>query len=331
MTMQAGTAPANLKAYAPALISRAVLAPSSHNTQPWRFVVSETAIDLWMDRRRALPVNDPQGRELVISCGCALMNLRVAAARARMAVVVRSLPSPQGQPEWLARVTVGRDADGHPDGIQSDDVALADFLGRRHTCRGAFIERDVDASVVATLAAAARQEGVGMDVIPPGVARDRLARCVAQGDETQWANPAWRDELATWMHSRQEGDGLTLPSLWLPLVRTLVRTFNMGGRVGASHGAAVRRAPCIVVLSTEGDHPTDWLRTGQALERVLLQAAGLGLQAAFFNQPVQVEPLRSQLQPLAGGAYPQMVLGLGYPRHEQMASPRRALSDSVGA
>lgn len=329
MTMQAGTAPANLKAYAPALISRAVLAPSSHNTQPWRFAVSETAIDLWMDRRRALPVNDPAGRELIISCGCALMNLRVAAARARMAVAVRSFPSPRGQPDWLARVTASRDAEGHPDDIESDEVALADFLGRRHTCRGTFVEREVEAPAVAALVACARQEGVGMDVIPPGVARDRLARSVTLGDEMQWANPAWREELATWMHRRNDGDGLTVPSLWLPVVRTLVRAFNMGHRVGVSHGAAVRRAPCIAVLSTEGDHPGDWLRAGQALERVLLQAAGLGLQACFFNQPVQVEPLRSQLQPLAGGAFPQMVLGLGYPRSEQMASPRRALSDSV--
>jgi hypothetical protein len=66
------------------LVAAAAQAPSSHNTQPWRWIASpdETRIELHADRRQALPVNDPRGRELVISCGAALFALRVAAARA---------------------------------------------------------------------------------------------------------------------------------------------------------------------------------------------------------------------------------------------------------
>jgi len=60
-----------------ALLDAAILAPSSHNTQPWRFAVRERTIDLYADRTRALPVNDPDDRELTISrCGC----IRVDAA-----------------------------------------------------------------------------------------------------------------------------------------------------------------------------------------------------------------------------------------------------------
>ncbi|HEY9119502.1 MAG TPA: hypothetical protein VIN33_07070 [Marinobacter sp.] len=61
------------------LIRQTVLAPSSHNTQPWRFRISTSTIDLYADRTRALPVNDPADRELTISCGCALFNLCVGA------------------------------------------------------------------------------------------------------------------------------------------------------------------------------------------------------------------------------------------------------------
>ena len=53
------------------ILRHAVLAPSSHNSQPWRFEVVDGALNLYADRARALPVVDPDDRELVISCGAA--------------------------------------------------------------------------------------------------------------------------------------------------------------------------------------------------------------------------------------------------------------------
>jgi len=45
------------------LVAAAVLAPSSHNTQPWLFELHEGEVDLHADRIRSLPVNDPDDRE----------------------------------------------------------------------------------------------------------------------------------------------------------------------------------------------------------------------------------------------------------------------------
>ena len=59
-------------------VSYAVLAPSGHNTQPWRFRFDDDAIELHADRTRALPVIDPDDREMTISCGTALLHLRLA-------------------------------------------------------------------------------------------------------------------------------------------------------------------------------------------------------------------------------------------------------------
>lgn len=76
------------------LVQRAVLAPSSHNTKPWRFRTSTSTIDLLADRTRALPVNDPFDRELTISCGAALMTLRAAIAASGQDARVWVLPDP---------------------------------------------------------------------------------------------------------------------------------------------------------------------------------------------------------------------------------------------
>lgn len=71
-----------------------------------------------------------------------------------------------------------------------------------------------------------------------------------------------------------------------------------------------------------------WQLAGQALERVLLVAGGLGLQASYLNQPVQVAAVRPKLQRLRGGSgFPQILLRLDYPIATAAPSPRRPLTD----
>ena len=124
------------------LLSHAIQAPSSHNTQPWLFRISAGAIDLFADRTRALPVNDPEDRELTISCGCALMNLRVAAAAEGLASLVRLEPDPD-EPDLLASIRFSPMADA-----SLDEAALAPAIGQRRTYRKRFAEQGVDAVII---------------------------------------------------------------------------------------------------------------------------------------------------------------------------------------
>ena len=73
---------------------RATLAPSVHNTQPWRFVIGKGVLQVHADWARQLPVLDPSGRQLLISCGCALFNARVAVAAAGYDAIVDRSPDP---------------------------------------------------------------------------------------------------------------------------------------------------------------------------------------------------------------------------------------------
>lgn len=126
----------------------AALAPSSHNTQPWRFRVSESVIDLLADRTRALPVNDPEDRELTISCGCALMNLRAAAASQGFRAEVQPLRDAT-DPDWLARMTLSQGTEA-----PAEEAALADFIDRRRTYRKDFTSQTVDPDAIEQLVAA---------------------------------------------------------------------------------------------------------------------------------------------------------------------------------
>src|SRR5262245_47942919 len=110
-------------------LEAAVAAPSIHNSQPWRFRVAGDVVDVFADHTRRLAATDPQGRELLISVGAALFNLRVAMFAAGRVPTTRLLPKP-AEPGLLARV-----APGPPIEMAHTTVALAEAIPLRRTTR----------------------------------------------------------------------------------------------------------------------------------------------------------------------------------------------------
>jgi hypothetical protein len=304
-----------------ALVQAACLAPSSHNTQPWLFRLNGSVVDMLADRTRALPVNDPDDRELTISCGCALFNLRVAAAAASLDAVIESLPDAKDA-DLLARVRISPSA-----GTQVDGDLNAP-MGKRRTYRERFAETAVDPKALRSLVESVKTEGATLTILETADQRLGAAALVAEGDAMQWANPSWRRELAAWMHPRRRGDGLTLPALAIPVAQLVVRTFDMGHGVAAKDRQLADESPVLAVLSTEADMPLDWLTAGQALQRLLLVGVQLGVQASYLNQPVQLAALRPKLQQLTGrSGYAQLLLRIGIPNQTVPAAPRREVAD----
>lgn len=142
-----------------ALVRAAVLAPSSHNTQPWRFSVRDDCIALYADRTRALPANDPADRELTISCGCALMNLRVAAAAGGFEPKIKILPEPRDT-DLLAYVELAPSTDR-----ANDNAQLFPAITKRRTYRKRYEAKSVPDEVLDELAESAQSEGGWVEVL----------------------------------------------------------------------------------------------------------------------------------------------------------------------
>jgi len=298
------------------LVRYAVLAPSGHNTQPWRFRVTDTTVELWADRSRALPVVDPDDRALVISCGAALLHLRLAARHFGYAGMVHRLPDP-AEPDLLARFQLGA-----PHASTPEEDALFDAIPERRTTRRPFESDPIPLSTLDALVAAAVTEGAWLEVVTKPEQKEEIATLVAQGDRAQMADPAFRDELAAWIRREggDTGDGLTgyafgVPKaldLATPAFAAAVRYIDMGEQQAAKDRALTEAAPALVVLGTAADEPLAWLRTGEALARVLLRARANGIVAAFLNQPIEVQPLRPRLRAALGREdYPQILVRIG--------------------
>ncbi|MDA0660532.1 MAG: nitroreductase [Planctomycetota bacterium] len=300
------------------LIPYAILAPSSHNTQPWRFRVVDNSVYLYADRTKALPANDPDDRELTISCGCAAMNLRIAAAHAGLATHLEILPHSEND-ELLAVASFSNASD-----TVLSDAELFRFIVERRTYRKRFTEEAISDVALQRLTEAATAEQAWLQVLEHESDRHCVSELVSEGDAMQWANPSWRRELAAWMHPRRKGDGLPVPWLVAPFAQVVVRTFDMGNGIGAKDKELAEQSPVLAVLGTARDAPSDWFVAGQGLERVLLTACQNGLQASYLNQAVQIPSLRTKLQhSLHCDGYPQIVLRLGFPSETLPTSPRR--------
>jgi hypothetical protein len=308
------------------LIGAAAAAPSIHNTQPWRFRVTGDLIELHGDPDRMLWVADPRGRGLHLSCGAALVNLRLAIRTLSAKPLVWPLPDPQGEPTLLASVQLqsSRPADAR-------ERELFEMIGRRHSSRAPFSARPVPDATAAELEQAAGSEFALLRAL-----NDRDAALVlelaAAADQALETDFDHRVELSRWIGTEGD-DGVPADALaYRPDAGPAsgpapVRDFGYAAPAVERPAGRYEPRPQLAVLSTARDEPGDWLRAGQALQRVLLTAAGHGLATSLLYQPIERHDAEHQ-----GGSWwpwpecPQVIIRFGY-GPPGPGTPRRRVED----
>jgi hypothetical protein len=307
------------------LLATAGRAPSLHNSQPWRFRPTARAIELYADPRRTLTAADPDGRELRLSGGAALFNLRLAFHGLGIRPIVTLFPD-RDQPDLLAVVRRGGSRPLTPE-LDRLLRAVPAWKTNRHP----FTDTLVDAPEQHALRRAALDEGAWLHIVADSAERVALRKIVARAHSVQMADPAFRTELAAWSTTdpdRRDGvpaiAGGALPE---PQDKWAMRDFTGGTGLARVPGKDFEDEPLIAVLTSHLSGAIAEVQVGQALQRVLLTATASGLATSFLSQVVEVPQTRDELRRLIGGTRPpQAVLRIGY-GWPVVTTPRREIAD----
>lgn len=290
------------------LLSAAVRAPSIHNTQPWRFEVHGSVLDVRLDDERSLPATDPAGRAARIAAGAAVFNVRVAAAMFGRESETAVDPDPT-RPDIVARLFLS--AGGSPIRPLS---SLYRELPRRRTYRGPLLEQPIHERILRRLNNAADAERTLLHWLTDED-RQLLGRLVPRADADELHHEDGLHERELWIGGDRTLDGVPAGALGpVPVQPAFVRDLSAGFGSDVRSRIRYETNPAIAVLSTPEDDSAAWVQAGTALQRVLLVATSYGLTASFLNQVLEHGETRHEARNLvADGSWPQMILRIGYP------------------
>lgn len=292
------------------LVRYATLAPSSHNTQCWRFEAVDGRISIRPDRSRRCPVVDPDDHHLYVSLGCAAENLVQAAAAAGLHADVAY---DAGADRVDVRLTPTRPVAS----------ALFEAIPYRQCTRGPYDGKPVASNDLKRLEAVGRGDGVRVVLQTGRPDMERILDYVTRGNSVQMADRAFTGELKRWIRfdaadAVATGDGLfsvasgnpSIPRVLGPIAMSLF--FTEDGE-NDRYAAQVRSSSGIAVFVSDVDDKPHWIEAGRCYERFALLATALGIRNAMLNQPVEVRALRPQFAALLGlSGRPDLVVRFGY-------------------
>ncbi len=281
-----------------ALVQYGVLAASSHNTQPWTFVVGESSITVRPDFGRRCPVVDPDDAHLFKSLGCAVENI-VLAAEAGGYVSEVSMDTTTDE----IRIEFTKSRSAGP-------TSLFAAIPNRQCTKTRYDGSALTTEEQRRLEAAGTDRGVRAILLTSARQLDTVAYYVSEGNKAQLNDPAFRKELISWIRFNpadaiKTRDGLTnrtsgkpaIPGRLAPLIIGFVLTPKGQAKTDSE---LIKSSSAVAVFAIGNDDKQSWIRTGRAYERFALQATDLNIRHAFINQPLEVGRLRPRFESWLG-------------------------------
>jgi hypothetical protein len=340
------------------LIYYATLAPSSHNTQCWKFRIdrnnddadsskssSTGSITILPDFSRSCPVVDPDYHHLYASLGCAVENL-VIAAQAHGYETRVDASSPQDGIQVHLKKSSPVAALATPEvmdlfqAIPKRQVSRCDYNG--HALEPS--ELDSLQKAVAAAGGGGGNGGGGVHVV---LVTDRkqmqdIQDQVLLANAAQINDPSFMKELRSWVRFNEKdavshGDGLYSKANGNPSIPTFLGNaiFNYIVRPSAENAKIahqVESSAGFAMFVSQIDDPIHWVQAGRCYERFALQATIMGIRNAMLNQPVEVAKMRPAFVELMGlkkSSRVDLVVRFGKGPEVQGISPRRPLHDVV--
>jgi hypothetical protein len=310
------------------LLRYAILAPSTHNSQPWKFKVLRSSCQIYADRAVKIEKGDPQKRDLFISLGCCIENLVTAASY--FGVYDRVVLHGDGNLDHpVAEVFFTHLEEGVPATNETYSKRLV-AIKKRVNARGQFEQNPVSDAMQTLLRNTNTYPGIQVDLITDKTRIQELADLTTQGLRFAYHDKSFRAEMVEWIHHNlsKKKDGMPgyslrmalIPSFFFPII---LRWFDIGWLVGILNRKSVASAPAIMVVSAREENPTTWMEIGRYVERCMLECYGTGLATSIFVASIEVGAFFKDVKRVMGREEnPQFLMCIGSMRSIQKPNLR---------
>jgi nitroreductase len=300
------------------LLNYAILAPSSHNSQPWMFKVSENEIMVFADKSRWLKVADADRREQYISIGCALENLVIAAEHFGYNCSVSYFPGPE---DLVASVTLHA-------GTAPRDSRLFHAINSRQTNRNPYRPLSINDADLKAIYSLSSDPEVRIFLTKDSVVKKGFLDLVVQSNAVQYSDVNYKSELGRWL-----GQGVMGPTgIRAKMAQLAVIFLDVGPEQTRKDAELINSTPYLGFISTANDDRISSIRAGRALQRFWLAATALGISLHPMSQALEVPETKANLTALLSTgsgdmSQVQQAFRLGYAEPVMERSTRRPLED----
>lgn len=311
------------------LLHYGILAPSTHNTQPWKLKVIDDAVELYADFSKKIPEADPSGRDMYISLGAFIENVALAAKEHGVTLRV-DVAGKLGTDEHTATLRFSN-LDQAKDPAHSK---MLDAIVNRQNYRGLF-GQDVPIQEIAAILKRSSGEAVNFHLVTDARMKEKLAGLTAEGLRMGYARRDFRREIGSLINHNlsSKRHGLHGYSLRMNLrtsliVPKVIKRKDIGPKLAGLNYKSFMSAPGAVVI-TAADNEAAWLQAGRSLERAMVGLTAAGIASSIYAAAIEMESLRSQVAKqvsLGKGEKPQLIFCIGTAMQPLPHSVRKKLN-----
>lgn len=316
------------------LLKYGILAPSSHNSQPWAFRLGENYLEIYADLKRWLKESDKEGRMLFVALGCLITNLKIAASHFGLSYKMdyAELPRLPMSGNLLAATMRFNDSGNHT----QEDYFQA--IAERRSNRNRYKAQPISDADLENLKCLNEEDALKIDLIADTGLKSQIAEISSEAMGDIMSDRNFRRELAFWLRTNltlkkdgMPGNGHCMPLLVSCVAPLILRTIDVSKVEAKKERARLLNFPTVAIISSEENNPVNWLKTGELLEKVLLAAQSKGIDSAIRVASIEFPESREKLKRALGQTdfIPQMLFGLGYAEKEAPHSPRRNIKEVI--
>ncbi len=313
------------------ILQYGILAPSTHNTQPWKFQIQGNRVNVFADFTKKIPEADPTGRDMYMSVGALVKNIELACQAYGVGITIHIQPHLAGQEHVATLELKNLQAAKEP-----NDTSVLDALIQRQNYRG-FFKPEINHHKIEAIIKTLNNKSVNADVIFEQKTLLELARLTAEGLKMGYASSSFRHEISSYINHNlsRKRHGLHGYSLRMNfpvsvIIPRVMKRKDIGPKLAELNYKSFISAPGVIVLSAPDDQKS-WFETGRVLEEIQIQLTRSGLTSSIYAAAIEMGTLRGQVARLVSlppGRLPQLLFCIGTATSPLPHSVRKKL-DSV--